>query len=238
MPRVLFVEQLAKLLDLPAGIIRSSVGRMRFKVAAKRVGGPARPSKQYEENELYARWLKVPDEDKTVLEKKLFEAVRKHASAVVWTKLRENNPELASNVALAVIERLGQFRQRAKFGTWVHKIALNMVNMELRKRSTSRGRYAEYDDSNPGQAETFSGPFSAATIDRVEQRLILERVKREVSGKDYIVLECKLDDMSTAEIAERLGMTEDAAESHWRRLKLRLRKIFGTPRRKMPTSSN
>ena len=205
-----------------------------------------------DENELYARWHEAPDAEKRDLEKKLFKAVLKRARNVVWREIPDADEHLARHIASVVIEQLAKFRGESQFSTWVHRIILNQCNLYLREKVKDKDRF--YVSKNPG-VDTNSeddmnleddinlrDPRAEAAFDRVEEALDfepLERVLNELPTKQQRLLDCVVDGMTMAKAAQKLRISEDAAESSWRRLRFRLRKKnVGQVRRKMTTSAN
>ena len=75
-------------------------------------------------------------------------------------------------------------------------------------------------------------------IDRLEERMLIGRIKKEVSAEEYGLLLSLLDDMSTSKIAAKFEITEDSAESRRRRLIQKLRNKFRPTRRKVTNPSN
>ena len=119
---------------------------------------------------------------------------------------------------------LRQFAGKARFSTWLTRIAVN----ESLARSRRRGRYESYDDdlSNvvPFMAEqsphdperqAFSGELRALlewAIDRLPNGAREVFVLREVEG------------LSTAEVADALGVSEDVVKTRFSRAKAALRR--------------
>jgi len=81
-------------------------------------------------------------------------------------------------------------------------------------------------DENPEDDINLRDAKADAAFVRVEKSADylepLEHLFKTLSKKDYLLLDSFLDGMTMAEIAEKLGDTEDATESRWRRLKTRL----------------
>lgn len=251
MTRPSLFTKLSKLLGVRVEVIRAYVGLLRRKVtvSARRVRqrGPAVGRNIERQNDLYRQWRYAPDDDKPAIAKDLFNEVRHHAQNMVWRRIPEQGKSsLAHDIASVVIEKLGEFRgvgeggKEAKFTTWVHQIVLNMNNLELRKRSTTREKFVEYDEDNPEVALVATGiPKGVRNVyDDVEERILLDRLRREVSAKEYSLLECMIEGMSTADIAGKLGISEDAAESRGRRLVKKLQEKLSKPRRKVTSASN
>ena len=113
----------------------------KFASATRKVGGEV-----LNENELYERWKECPEVLQEQWESELFHAVERHARAVVWLRLGEQNRELVHEIASAAILGLPTFQQQSQFGTWVHSIAQNHVNTELRRRGRYRQVFAEHEE--------------------------------------------------------------------------------------------
>src|SRR5690349_17599839 len=85
---------------------------------------PTNNNRTYE-NDAYEAWREAPDAEKGEWEEMLFEEVRNHAIAVVWTRMAEFDPDLAQEIVCAVYDNLPRFRGDCQFGTFVHAIARN-----------------------------------------------------------------------------------------------------------------
>jgi RNA polymerase sigma factor (sigma-70 family) len=123
------------------------------------------------------------------------------------------------------VEKLAKFRGQAKFSTYVHRIAINLANLELRKRDASRKRFRSLDEESVADAD--SPLKDAKPLDRsddFEQKLLLNSVKRGLSARESALIDCLLYGMTTRETAEQLGISEDAAESLRRRVLKKVKK--------------
>src|SRR5262249_41719060 len=86
------------------------------------------------ENDLYQAWRDAKDpNDQERKVQPLHKAVRSHARAVVYSKLPEAPETLAEEIAGDVILGIKNFRGKSKFSTYVHRVAENKVNEQLRK---------------------------------------------------------------------------------------------------------
>ena len=176
------------------------------------------------ENDLYQRWLESGDNDKTEILETLFKLVLKQAKAVVWLKVPDAPPNLAREIASEVIQRLPEFRQESQFSTWAHRIAINKANLEIRRKVEMRGRFVEYEE-----CEQDADPAVENAADILDREILLDQIKRELNPVDLALIDYKLDGLSTKAAAERLGLSEDAAESRLRRLMKDLKKTFTRP---------
>lgn len=54
--------------------------------------------------------------------------------------------EITQDVFVRVWEKLGSFRGEAAFGTWLHRVAINVVLGRRQKLGVARGRYTDTDE--------------------------------------------------------------------------------------------
>ena len=118
---------------------------------------------------------------------------------------------------LSVIEHLGEFRQEARFSTWLMRIATNHALALLRKRSRRRtvplgeDRGEDEDDQDVPRpqfiAQWRETPEQLAS--RHETRRLLDEALDELDEKYRLVFLLRdVEELSTAETAEALGISE------------------------------
>jgi RNA polymerase sigma factor (sigma-70 family) len=242
------IDRLSKVLDLPVKTIRDYCNRHKsitFTVARKRARRSylkeprarlmtlkdvlpppeevAEP--KTDENERYEQWRDSPEEQKKELAGQLYGSVLRHAKAVIWLTIHEVQDNLASELAATVIMQLPRFKGEAKFSTWVHRIILNHCYQLIRQRKVAKKRFYVSEDLEDDI--NLKDSKAEAAFEGVEKALDsgrLEHLIRALPKKDYVLLHCRLDEMTMAETALKLGDSEDAVESRWRRLKTRLKK--------------
>ncbi len=143
----------------------------------------------------------------------------KYAGMVFNTALRRTgNRDLAEDVTQAVFivlaRRAGHLRPSGSLGAWLHKTTLNASANAL--RSESRRRKHERAGARP---EAISDPTAgvdlAGAIDQALQRI--GRSDREILCRHY------LEERPIAEIAQRLGLSSEAARKRVTRALERLR---------------
>jgi len=169
-----------------------------------------------DENALYADWQKASDEEKSRLEFPLYSAIREHAKSLILKSLGKDDPDLEHEIGVAAISGLSNFLGKSKFSTWVQRIALNKINQELRTRERHRKVFAESDDAHE--------PISNDTQEHLDEQFRLAALTKGLTSDELTLLDGELHGMSRREVAETLGITVNAAESRWRRLKDKLRK--------------
>ena len=117
---------------------------------------------------------------------------------------------------------LAQFDGRAKFSTWLTRIAVYEALARLRRR----GRYEPMDDSS---LETFMPIFSSPdpeqqAFGRELGSLIEAAVDRLGDGYREVFMLRQIEGLTTAETAQALGLSEDAVKTRFSRARSALQR--------------
>jgi RNA polymerase sigma-70 factor, ECF subfamily len=113
---------------------------------------------------------------------------------------------------LCAFRNLNQFHGRAKFSTWLHRIAINSSLMRLRKRKCRREFPLEPVITGSELVAPRIDPISAdpnpeEQCERVEQRKILLEALLKLPGPFRTAIElCDLEGLPTKDAAQRLGV--------------------------------
>jgi RNA polymerase sigma-70 factor, ECF subfamily len=137
----------------------------------------------------------------------------------------EEAADVVQETYLRAFRNLEQFAGRAKFSTWLAKIAIYEARARMR-RSRARG-------DNPNVAVTAKGDrHEPATEPDAEKRILAREVKAMLeaaidtlpdSYRTVFVMR-GVEEMSTAETAECLNLSEDVVKTRLRRARALLRK--------------
>src|ERR1700690_2094760 len=181
----------------------------------------------------------IPDETAVVLQARegdaraFSELVRRYENkifrlAMHITQNREDAEDVLQETFLKAYEHLDQFQGAAKFYTWIVRIAVNQALMKLRRRRTDRSvsldeaidtgedtivREVAAWDENPEQK--FSRAEFGQILDEAIQGL-------EPPYRSVFVLR-DIDELSTEETADALGLSIPAVKSRLLRARLQLR---------------
>jgi RNA polymerase sigma-70 factor (ECF subfamily) len=113
---------------------------------------------------------------------------------------------------LCAFRNLNQFHGRAKFSTWLHRIAINSSLMRLRKRKCRREFplepvFTSRELVSPGIDPLSDDPNPEEQCARVEQRKILFEALLKLPGPFRTAIElCDLEGLPAKDAAERLGV--------------------------------
>jgi RNA polymerase sigma-70 factor (ECF subfamily) len=128
---------------------------------------------------------------------------------------------------LKAYEHLGEFQGNSRFYTWLVRIAVNQALMKLRKRRPNQISLDEEvntgEDMVPREVEDW-GPSPEERYEQTELAQILSTVVGELEPGFRIVFQLRdIEELSTEETAEALGLSVPAVKSRLLRARLKLR---------------
>ncbi|TKS53485.1 sigma-70 family RNA polymerase sigma factor [Luteimonas yindakuii] len=141
--------------------------------------------------------------------------VLKVAASYAWH--REDRAELAQEIHLQLWRAWPGYDRRRSFPTWMYRIALNVAIDHARRQGGQRDRTEPFDDRLHDVAAP--GPDPALQ----EQLRLLQDFIRTRAPFERALLLLHLEERSTREIAEVLGIGESNVTTRISRLKQRLR---------------
>lgn len=143
--------------------------------------------------------------------------------------------DATQEVYVRVVRSVLGFRGEAAFGTWLHRITVNVCATALRRRGDVRARGQVAGPTAfavPGAAEVL-----AATDDtegqvarRDQARRVVEAVARLPPAARAVVALRDVQGLSTKETAAMLGISEGAVKVRLHRAHTRLRELVGNDR--------
>ena len=174
----------------------------------------------------------LPDEDIVVRilagETPLFEVLmRRHnqrlyrAARAILRDDREAE-DVMQEAYVNAYTHLAQFDRRAKFSTWLTKIAVH----EALARARRRGRYSSLDDSSlEDRMPTLSSPDPERQAFGREIGAFIEAAVDDLAdGYREVFMLRQVQGMSTAETAEVLGVSEDVVKTRFSRARAALQR--------------
>jgi RNA polymerase sigma-70 factor (ECF subfamily) len=144
--------------------------------------------------------------------------------------------EITQETFLLAHRSITSFRGESPFSTWLYRIAINQVLM--RRRSARRRPLQSIEVSTPegGSTEPAVAVGSeppAGADDLVDRRRLAQRVREAVAKLDEshraaLVLR-DLEELSSEEAADILGVSADVVRQRAHRARLRLRELLSSP---------
>ncbi|MHB8411912.1 MAG: sigma-70 family RNA polymerase sigma factor [Candidatus Acidiferrales bacterium] len=143
------------------------------------------------------------------------------------TQNTEDAQDVSQEAFLKAFEHLPDFQGNSRFYTWLVRIAVNQALMKLRKRRTKDVSLDEdietEDNFMPREIEDW-GPSPEQHFAQDELAGILSRVIGELDPAFRLVFQLRdIDELSTEETAEALGLSVPAVKSRLLRARLKLR---------------
>ena len=128
--------------------------------------------------------------------------------------------ELTQDVFVRAWEKLGTFRGEAAFGSWLHRLAVNLIYGRLRATGVRRGREV---------AGEIPLDRARARSDNVEIRLDFEvAIERLPAGARQVFVLHDIEGYKHREIAEMLEITPGTSKSQLHRARMLMRRHLDT----------
>lgn len=147
---------------------------------------------------------------------------RRHIARIYSLCGRMLNPELADDVTQDVFVRAWQklhlFRGESAFGTWLHRLAINVV---LAKRSDAAKQRNRFTEADAVMEKTASRPYASDTRMDFEAAL----AKLPDGAREVFVLH-DIEGYKHEEIATLLGVTAGTSKSQLHRARMVLRQAM------------
>lgn len=143
------------------------------------------------------------------------------------TQNREDAEDAMQESFLKAFEHLDEFQGNSRFYTWLVRIAVNQALMKLRKRRPNQVSLDEDvdtgEDTIPREVEDW-GPSPEDRYEQSELSSILSQVIGDLDPSFRIVFQLRdIEELSTEETAEALGLSVPAVKSRLLRARLKLR---------------
>ena len=143
------------------------------------------------------------------------------------TQNREDAEDTMQEAFLKAYQHLGDFQGNSRFYTWLVRIAVNQALMKLRKRRPNQVSLDEEietgEESMPREVEDW-GPSPEDRYEQSELGTILNETISDHDPSFRIVFQLRdIEELSTEETADVLGLSVPAVKSRLLRARLKLR---------------
>ena len=137
---------------------------------------------------------------------------------------RERAEELTQDVFVRAWEKLPQFRGESAFGTWIHRVAVNVVLNDRKTASRERSRAAPdagHEDEEP--EAVFGGHAPPSHADRLDLEAAIAQLP---PGARKVFVLHDVEGYKHEEIAEMLGVTTGGTKAQLHRARMLLREAL------------
>jgi RNA polymerase sigma-70 factor, ECF subfamily len=136
--------------------------------------------------------------------------------------------DLTQEAFLQLFRKISTFRGESAFSTWLHRLAVNVVLMKLRKKSgkeTSLEQVTEPDEESGTPRRDFGGPDVrlSGSIDRVNLQRAVEQLP---PGYKAVFVLHDVQGFEHNEIAEIMGCSIGNSKSQLHKARMRLRDLL------------
>jgi RNA polymerase sigma-70 factor (ECF subfamily) len=134
--------------------------------------------------------------------------------------------DLAQEAFLTVLRKIRTFRGESAFSTWLHRIAVNLALMRLRKKTSPKiSHEVTSERDGGGLCDELSGPDLqlAGSIDRVQLQRAIERLAP--CHKAVVELH-DIQGYKHKEIAQMMDWSIGNSKAHLHRARTRLRELL------------
>lgn len=164
--------------------------------------------------------------------------VRTHAGAMIAAAQRilgERSlaEDCAQEALIKALAKIGDFEERSSLKTWLHRITVNQALMKLRaKRGVTDVPIDEWLPSFDDNACRIEGSWSGLAtpdeiFDRKDRRDLVHRMIDRLPENYRVVLKLRdIEEMTTSEVAEGLGISEANVKVRLHRGRSALKKLL------------
>lgn len=136
--------------------------------------------------------------------------------------------DLTQEAFLQLFRKIATFRGESAFSTWLHRLAVNVVLMRLRKKTgseTSLEEVTEPDEETGGPRKDFGGPDLglSGSIDRVNLQRAIDQLP---AGYKSVFVLHDVQGYEHNEIAEIMGCSIGNSKSQLHKARMRLRDLL------------
>ena len=138
--------------------------------------------------------------------------------------------DLSQEAFLQLFRKIGTFRGESAFSTWLHRMAVNVVLMRLRKKGLSvvpLEETMETDEESPKKEPGAQDPSLAGAVDRLQLQRAVEALP---PGYRTIFVLHDIEGFEHNEIADMVGCSIGNSKSQLHKARMKLRDSLRTSR--------
>jgi RNA polymerase sigma-70 factor (ECF subfamily) len=143
---------------------------------------------------------------------------------------RQRAEELTQDVFVRAWEKLHLFRGESSFGTWLHRMTVNVVLNARKSEGRRQSRFEDSDEENGGGVDSVSSSSTSGVVgmplppgDLLD---LEEAIGKLPPGARRVFVLHDVEGYKHEEIAEMLGVTSGATKAQLHRARLLLREAL------------
>ncbi len=135
--------------------------------------------------------------------------------------------DLTQEAFLQVFRKIGTFRGEAAFSTWMHRLAVNLVLMKLRKKAVLTTSLEETAESDSGESRKRElGSDDTALVGSVDRVALQRAIGALPAGYRTVFYLHDVEGYEHKEIAKMIGCSVGNSKSQLHKARLKLRDLL------------
>lgn len=131
--------------------------------------------------------------------------------------------DLTQEVFIQLFRKIGSFRGESAFSTWLHRLTVNQVLMQFRRRSFKNEKTSE-DGEMPEQ--TVAGTANPGRMPVVDRIALKNAIAELPNGYRKVFLLHDVEGFEHEEVARSLGISVGTSKSQLHKARLKLRALL------------
>jgi len=131
--------------------------------------------------------------------------------------------DLAQEVFIQLLRKIGSFRGDSAFTTWLHRLTVNQVLMHFRKKSVKLEHTTEEGETPVQVVRGTENPRSMPVVDRIALDKALEQLP---PGYRSVFVLHDVEGYEHEEIAKMLGVAVGTSKSQLHKARMKLRSLL------------
>ena len=143
--------------------------------------------------------------------------------------------DLTQEAFLQMFRKIGTFRGESAFSTWLHRLAVNLVLMRLRKKSLLTSSLDETPGQDPGEARPREFGSEDLRLTGAVDRMVLEKAIQALPAGYRMVFHLHdVEGYEHKEIAGMMGCSVGNSKSQLHKARMKLRELLQMDRSPAP----
>jgi RNA polymerase sigma-70 factor (ECF subfamily) len=155
------------------------------------------------------------------------------AVAMRYLQHQQDAQDAVQDAFLSAFKAIGRFEGNSRLATWLHRITVNAALMKIRKRKRTRETPIEdllpaydADGHRADPAAQWAVTFDTAIQDRETRDLVRQSINKLPETYRTVLLVRDIEELSTEEAAELLGISPGAVKTRLHRARQALRTLL------------